>query len=215
MLTVYGCTNTRSSRVLWALEEASAEYEYIAVDLRAGAGWKPEYLALNPGGKVPTLVDGEFVLTESAAICTYIGDRFPASRLTPPVGSLDRAHYDQWCYFVLSELEQPLWTIAKHTFALPERRRVPAVFDAARWEFAVAAKVLATDLGQREFIVGDRFTSADILIAHTLAWARACKLPLEHDNLTAYADRLLARPAWARARERERAESGSKFRETV
>jgi glutathione S-transferase len=209
MLTVYGCANTRSSRVLWAMEEAGAEYEYVAVDLRAGAGWKPEYLALNPGGKVPTLVDGELVLTESAAICTYIGDRFPASRLTPPVGSPERARYDQWCYFVLSELEQPLWTMAKHLFALPERRRVPAMLDTARWEFAVAAKVLAGGLGRREFIVDGGLTAADILIAHTLAWARTFELPLEHDHLAAYAQRLLARPAWARVQEREQAESGS------
>lgn len=206
MLTVYGCANTRSSRVLWALEEAGAEYEYVAIDLRAGAGWKPEYLALNPGGKVPTLVDGGLVLTESAAICTYIGDRFPASRLTPPVGSPERAHYDQWCYFALSELEQPLWTLAKHLFALPERRRVPAVLDTARWEFAVAVKILALGLGQREFIVGDHFTAADILMAHTLAWASAFKLPLEHDHLVTYTERLLARPAWARVQKREQAE---------
>ncbi len=206
MLTVYGCANTRSSRVLWALEEAGAEYEYVAIDLRAGAGWKPEYLALNPGGKVPTLVDGGLVLTESAAICTYIGDRFPASRLTPPVGSPERAHYDQWCYFALSELEQPLWTLAKHLFALPERRRVPAVLDTARWEFAVAVKILALGLGQREFIVGDHFTAADILMAHTLTWASAFKLPLEHDHLVTYTERLLARPAWARVQKREQAE---------
>ena len=209
MLTVYGCVNTRSSRVLWAMEEAGAEYEYVAVDLRAGAGWKPEYLALNPGGKVPTLADGELVLTESAAICTYIGDRFPASRLTPPVGSPERARYDQWCYFVLSELEQPLWTMAKHLFALPERRRVPAMLDTARWEFAVATKVLARGLGRREFIVDNGLTAADILIAHTLAWARTFELPLEHDHLAAYAERLLARPAWARVQDREQAESGS------
>ena len=128
---------------------------------------------------------------------------------TPPAGSLERARYNQWCYFVLSELEQPLWTMAKHRFALPERRRVPAVLATAHWEFTVAAKVLAAGLGRREFIVDDRFTAADILIAHTLAWARAFELPLEHDHLAAYAERLLARPAWARAREREQAESGS------
>ncbi|MCC8998199.1 MAG: glutathione S-transferase family protein [Candidatus Contendobacter sp.] len=210
MLTIYGCSNTRSSRVLWALEEAGAEYEYIEVDLRTGAGRQPEYLALNAGGKVPTLMDGEFILTESAAICSYVGDRFLSARLTPPVGSQERAHYDQWCYFTLSELEQPLWTLAKHTFALPERLRVPAVLDTARWEFGVAAKVLAAGLGQREFIVGDGFTAADILIAHTLGWALAFKLPLEHENLTAYAARLLARPARARAKAREQAGSGAK-----
>ena len=141
MLMVYGFPNARSSRVVWALEEAGAEYEYIYVDLKAGAGWQPEYLALNAGGKVPTLVDGEFVLTESGAICTYLGDRFPATGLTPQVGSRERARYNQWCYFVLSELEQPLWTIGKHTFALPEQRRAPVVLETARWEFSVAAKV--------------------------------------------------------------------------
>ncbi len=146
------------------------------------------------------------MLTESGAICTYLGDRFPATGLTPQVGSRERARYNQWCYFVLSELEQPLWTIGKHTFALPEQRRAPVVLETARWEFSVAAKVLAEGLGRREFIVGNRFTAADILVAHTLGWAQAVKLPLEHDNLESYAARLLARPAWARAREREQAE---------
>lgn len=209
MLTVYGCANTRSTRVVWTLEETGAEYEYVPIDLRAGAGRQPDYLALNIGGKVPTLVDGEFVLTESAAICTYVGDRFPDAGLVPLVGTRERARYNQWCYFALSELEQPLWTIAKHRFALPERRRVPAVLDTAGWEFAVAAKVLAMGLGGEAFIVGERFTVADILIANTLAWARAYKLPLEHDNLQAYTARLWDRPALAKAQQRERVESDS------
>lgn len=209
MLTIYGCANTRSTRVVWTLEETGAEYEYVPIDLRAGAGRQPDYLALNIGGKVPTLVDGEFVLTESAAICTYVGDRFPDTGLVPLVGTRERARYNQWCYFALSELEQPLWTIAKHRFALPERRRVPAVLDTAGWEFAVAAKVLAMGLGGEAFIVGERFTVADILIANTLAWARAYKLPLEHDNLQAYTARLWDRPALAKAQQRERVESDS------
>lgn len=204
MLQVYGCPNTRSTRVVWALEEAGAEYDYHKVDLLAGAGRQPSYLALNPGGKVPALVDGELVLTESAAICNYIGDRFPASGLTPVAGSRDRACYDRWCFFVLSELEQPLWTIAKHRFALPEKRRVPATIETAEWEFGVAAKLLALGLGERDFLVGDCFTAADLLAAHTLAWARAFQLPLGHAALDAYADRLLARPALARGKARER-----------
>lgn len=203
MLQVYGCPNTRSNRVVWALEEAGATYDYHKIDLFAGEGRKPDYLALNPGGKVPTLVDGNLILTESAAICTYIGDGFPASGLTPLVDSLERAQYNQWCFFVISELEQPLWTITKHRFALPEKRRVPAVIQTAHWEWGVAAKVLATGLGEREFLVGGRFTMADILAAQTLAWARAFKMPLGHAPLDTYADRLLARPALARALARE------------
>lgn len=204
MLKVYGCPNTRSTRVVWVLEEAGAEYDYHKVDLLVGAGRQPSYLALNPGGKVPTLVDDDLVLTESAAICNYIGARFPASGLTPVADSRDRARYDQWCFFVLSELEQPLWTITKHRFALPEKRRVPAIIETARWEFGVAANVLTLGLGQRDYLVGDRFTAADILAAHTLAWARALQLPLGHAVLDAYANRLLARPALARGKARER-----------
>ncbi|MCC8988107.1 MAG: glutathione S-transferase, partial [Candidatus Contendobacter sp.] len=117
MFKVYGCPHTRSTRVVWALEEVGAEYEYQKVDLFAGEGRQPAYLALNPGGKVPALADGDLVLTESSAICTYIGDAFPASGLTPPFGSPERARYNQWCSFAVCELEQPLWTMAKHRFA--------------------------------------------------------------------------------------------------
>ncbi len=203
MLTIFGCPNTRSARVVWALEEAGAEYDYIKVDLFKGEGRRPPYIDLNPGGKVPALRDDDFILTESGAICTYIGDKFPESRLTPPVGTQERARYHQWCFFVIGELEQPLWTMAKHRFALPEKRRVPAMIDTAIWEFGVAAKVLATGLGDKAFIVGDHFTAADIMVAQTLAWARAFEAPLGHDSLEVYADRMLSRPAVARARARE------------
>jgi len=205
MLKVFGCPNTRSARVVWTLEEAGAAYDYVKVDLFKGEGRRPPYIDINPGGKVPTLIDDDFILTESAAICTYIGDKFPASGLTPEANTRERARYHQWCFFVIGELEQPLWTIAKHRFAIPEKRRVPMVLDTALWEFSVAAKVLAAGLGEREFIVGDRFTAADILIAQTLGWARAFQAPLGHDALEAYADRLLSRPALARARAREQA----------
>jgi glutathione S-transferase len=203
MLKVFGHPNTRSARVVWALEEIGVDYEYIKVDLLKGEGRKPAYLDLNPGGKVPTLIDGDFVLTESAAICTYLGEKFPASHLVPKAGTPEHARYNQWCFFVIGELEQPLWTMAKHRFALPEKRRVPAVIDTAIWEFSVAAKVLNSGLGDKDFSVGDHFTAADILIAQTLGWARAFAVPLDYERLTAYADRMLSRPALARARERE------------
>lgn len=208
MLKVYGCPNTRSARVVWTLEEIGVDYDYVKVDLLKGEGRKPPYIDLNPGGKVPTLVDGDLVLSESAAICTYLGDKFPAPGLLPGPGTQARALCSQWCFFVIGELEQPLWTIAKHRFALPEKWRVPTVLETARWEFSVAAKVLSAGLGEREFIVGDRFTVADILVAHTLNWARSVEVPLGYERLEAYADRILARPALARARTREQTQGG-------
>lgn len=95
MITLYGCPGTRSFRAVWAMEEAGASYEYVKIDLAAGEGRRSSFRRLNPGGKVPVLAEGDFVLPESAAICTYIGDRFPDSRLTPPAGTRERAQYDR------------------------------------------------------------------------------------------------------------------------
>ena len=209
MMTVYGYPRSRSTRVLWTLEEAGAEYEFVSVDLAAGAGRKPPFVDLNPGGKVPLLMDAGMVLTESPAICTYIADRFPEAGLVPAPRSPERAHYDRWCFFVATELEQPLWTLVKHRLALPEKYRVAAMADTARWEFSVAARVLSAGLGDNDFLLGERFTVADILAGQTLAWARAEKLPLETSRLEDYAHRVLERPALERARRREGRQEGT------
>ena len=184
------------------MEEAQAEYGYVHVDVKVGAAKDLIYLALNPGGKVPTLVDGDLVITESAAICLYVGEKYPQSGLLPPVGTPERALCYRWICFAISELEQPLWTIAKHRFVLPEEKRVPAVLQTAFWEFSVAAKVLADGLGNRAYAVGESFTAADILLGHTLAWATSARIELGYEVLNAYAERMLSRPALAQGRER-------------
>jgi glutathione S-transferase len=183
-MKLYGCPNSRSLRAAWALEEAAAEYEYVLVDLFKGAARTPEFLALNPAGKLPVLVEGELTLTESGAIINYVSDKFPASDLVPRDAAA-RANCLRWMFFANTELEQPLWTIAKHRFALPKAKRIAGVEDTARWEFASAAKLLDDALGERAFICGDTFTGADILLVHTLAWARSAKIPLESARLTA------------------------------
>jgi glutathione S-transferase len=203
MIKLFAYPNTRATRVLWTLEEIGADYEYILVDLRKGESCKKPYIDLNPGGKVPTLVDGDLVLSESAAICTYLADKHPASGLVPEPGTQQRALYNQWNFFVLSELEQPLWTMAKHRFALPEHRRVPAAMETAKWEFAKTVKVLNQGLDERVFMVDNRFTVADILVAHTLSWAVAFGLVLEHPRLNQYLQKMSSRPALAKARARE------------
>ncbi len=204
-MKVYGCANTRSVRVVWTLEEIGARYDYERVDIPGGAGRRPGYLRINPGGKVPALEVGDLVLTESAAICTWLGARHPASGLVPPSGTASHAAFLRWTLFAVTELEQPLWTIAKHKFALPEARRVPAIVDTARWEYEVAVKILDSGLGDREYLAADGFTVADILVAHTLSWGRKAAPDTETPRLTRYVDRMLARPALARAREREAA----------
>lgn len=204
MIKLYGCPNTRSLRAAWALEEAAAEYDYQHVDLFKGEHRTPAFLAGNPGGKVPALIDGSIVVTESGAILTHIGERFPQAGLVPLDAAL-RAQYFEWCFFVLSELEQPLWTIAKHRFALPPDWRVPAIEATALREFARAAKVADARLAGRRFAVGDAFTGADILISHTMMWARSAGVTHASPALETYAEAVWARPARSAADARERA----------
>lgn len=205
MIKLYGTPNTRSTRVAWALEEAGAEYEFILVQLAKGEHKQPAFLSVNPAGKVPTLVDGDLVLSESAAICTYIGDKFPQSGLVPPVSDpANRARYLQWCFFAMTELETPLWTSEKHLRLLPKERQVPAVVETCKWEFERAADVLTQHLQGRDYAIGEGFTAADIILARVLNWARGREIVL-NETLGSYTDRMLARPSVARAHARESA----------
>jgi glutathione S-transferase len=198
MLKIYGSVRSRTFRCLWTAEELELPYELVAVDFSAGEHRQESYLKLQALGKVPALVDGELVLSESAAICTYLADKASEKGLVPEPRSADRARYDQWISFVLTELEQPLWTIGKHTFALPEAMQVPDVVEVAKKEFTRPAAVLAAAVSDREHLVGERFTVADIMAVHTLNWARVAKIPLGHDALEAYRERHVARPAFKR-----------------
>lgn len=209
MKTLYGMPNSRSFRVLWTLEEAGMDYDYRVVNLGRGGGQDPEFLRLNPAAKLPVLTDDELVLTESAAICSYIAEEAPAANLIPLAESSQRARYYQWCFFVLTELEQPLWTMAKHKFALPKEYRVPEVMPTAAFEFQRAASVLAGALAERDFLVGDRFTVADLLATHTLNWARAFKVELGSDRLEAVRHMHSLRPAFLRAQAIEEQRKGA------
>lgn len=203
MITVYGYPKSRATRITWVLEELGLEYHYHLVNLMKGEGKSPEYLAINPSGKVPAMRDDDMVMTESAAIVTYLADKHSAAGLIPKAGSRERAKYEQWSYFVLSELEQPLWTIGKHKFALPAERRVPAIFETAAWEFQRALQLFADGLGANDYILGETFSAVDVLLCHTLIWGVSFEQPVGKDNLRAYMARVTGRAAPARARDRE------------
>ncbi len=209
MIQLFNYPDTRGLRVTWMLEELEADYEFNLVPVGNSGFGSEEYIKINPAGKVPAIRDGDLVLTESAAIVTYLGDKFPDKKLVPPAGSAARAKYDQWCYFVLSELEQPLWTKGKHKFMLPRDKRVPAIIETAEWEFQKALKILSQGLDGHRFILGDTFSAADILIGQTLSWARTAKQPVELQNVADYADSILGREALQRARAREAASNNA------
>ena len=175
-MKLYGFGHSRSFRALWALEEAGLEYEYVATTLRTAAdetdsAKNPSYLALNIQGKVPTLVDGDLVLTESLAIVNYIGRKAPDSGLLPKLDPAGYAHHDELVFFILAELEQPLWSKGKHRFALPEAQRIPQMLETAKFEFNKAINALDHLLGDEEFAIGYSFSMVDLLLAHTFNWA--------------------------------------------
>lgn len=203
MITLYSYPNTRSLRVAWTLEELGLEYACQHIDLREGINQGAEHLARHPDGKLPALSDGELTLFESVAICRYLAERYGEGRLLPN-DPLLRARVDQWLLFVISELEQPLWTQAKHKFALPQERRVPAILPTAAWEFQRALAALQRGFDGHGWLLGEPFTVADILLGHTLNWAHAFKQPLP-ETLKAYRQRCNERPAMTVAREREQA----------
>ncbi|MFN3163723.1 MAG: glutathione S-transferase family protein [Pseudohongiellaceae bacterium] len=205
MIKLYGMAQSRSFRCLWALEEAGLAYDYLPVTMRSGpddpqGAQHPDYLALNSQGKVPTLVNGDLILTESVAILYYIGRCAPESGLLPN-GSMDvYARLDELTTFVLAELEQPLWSNGKHRFALPEEQRIPQMLETAKYEFAKAVTSLEHLLPDTEFAVGSQFTIADILLAHTFNWALRFEFDVP-DRFIALRDHHYQRPAAQRALE--------------
>ncbi len=198
MIEIFGPVRSRTSRCLWTAEECGAEYKHHSLDLAAGEHRSAENLALNPNGRVPFMRNEELVLFESAAICLYMAERHPEANLLPPRPSQDAALFDQWMFWITTELEQALWTMGKHSFALPEEYRVEGMRKTALFEFDRATKVLAKALTGRGFLVGQHFTLVDLMASHTLSWARRFDIDLGSAELERYLDLHLARPAFAR-----------------
>jgi len=191
MYKVYGKVQTRAFRVLWMLEEIGQPYELIEAGPRSEA-----VMALNPSGKVPVLQDGDAILTDSAAILTYLADKH--GQLTFAAGTVERAYQDALTHTILDELDAVLWTAARHSFILPEEKRVKDVKPSLQWEFTRNLDRLADRL-KGPFLMGEKMTIADILCTHCLNWARGAKFPVENEALLTYAKSMRDRDAFKRA----------------
>lgn len=184
---------TRSIRARWALQELGVDFESVVVNLIAGEHHSAEFLKINPAGKVPALVDGDIVLTESVAIVLYLADKYPEKCLVPS-DLTQRAQLYRWLLFAATELEQPLWRISKHTALYPADRRLPDDVALAREDFAPMARVLEEHMRGREFVVGDGVSVADFVLAYTLDWASLVGLLADCPQLQRYIERMYQRP---------------------
>jgi glutathione S-transferase len=193
-MKLYEFGPTRSIRVRWTLQELGVDFEPIRVNLLAGEHQRPEFLRINPAGKIPVLVDGDLVLTESVAIVLYLGEKYSDKGLLP-TDLRGRAQVNRWLLFAATELEQPLWRISRHTALYPEEQRLPGDVIIASREFKDMATVLEKHMQGREFVAGDSATVADFVLAYTLDWGNEDKLLGGCPQLLAYMERMYARPS--------------------
>ncbi|MGZ5851484.1 MAG: glutathione S-transferase family protein [Hyphomicrobium sp.] len=190
-LTLYHASPSRSSIVHWMLEELGEPYKLEVLNLRAGDQRKPAYLAINPMGKVPTLKDGDVVVSEVAAICCYLADTYPKAKLAPPIGDKHRGDYLKWLFYGPSCLEPAMIDKALN--------RPPAPRTTAGWaDCDTVIEVLRSAVGAREYLLGEQFTAADIVIGSGLRWGMLFKMFPDLPEFVTYVDRLKARPAMQR-----------------
>ena len=160
MMQLYWSPRSRSFTALWLMEETGKPYERVLTDIATGAQKKPEYLEINPMGKVPALKDGDVTLAEAAAICAYVAERYPDAKLTPPIGDPQRAKFLYWLFFASGCIEPAMVQIATKLEMKPF---------AAGWGDAQRVfDVLAAALGRGPWLLGENFSAADVAIGSAL-----------------------------------------------
>ena len=197
-LTLYHAAPSRSSITRWMLEEVGEPYDIHLLNLGTGDNRKPDYLAINPMGKVPTLKHGDTVITEAAAICAYLADEFPRAKLNVPIGTPRRGVYLKWLFFGPSCIEA---AIMDRTFPRKEEARRAAL---GYGDFDTAMDVTAKAVAKGPYLMGDQFTAADVIIGSTLRWGMMFKMVPERPEFTAYTNRLATRPALQRAEAKDK-----------
>jgi len=201
-LTLYHASPSRSSIILWMLEELGQPYEVKLLKLSEGDNLKPGYLAINPMGKVPALDHKGTVITESAAICTYLADEFPQAKLNVPVGTPRRGVYLKWLFFGPGCFEPAV--IDRAAPRKEEARRGMLGYGTFDTTMDTVAKAVA----KGPWLMGEQFTAADVIIGANIRWGTMFKLIPERPEFTAYAARIAARPAAQRAEAKDKEFAG-------
>jgi glutathione S-transferase len=191
-LTLYHAPQSRSATALWMIEEIGEPYKLEVRRFDDGSMRTPEYLAINPMGKVPALKHGEAIITEAAAICCYLADIFPKAKLNIPVGDPRRGPYLKWLFFGPSCFEPAI--IDKML------KREPGERSAIGWgDLELVLDTISKAIEKGPFLFGDQFTAADLLIGGGLRWGMMTKNVPVRPEFSTYAQRVGDRPAAKRA----------------
>ncbi len=198
MIKLYGVPMSRAARPLWMLEELGLGYEHIQTNFTTDVQ-KPDYLALNPNGHIPTLVDGDTVIWESMAINLYLARKYDQGLWPKTVEG--EGHALQWSFWAVTEVEEPLLTALMNRMFLPENERDPAKAEDALERLQKPLAVLEGALEGKDYLVENRFTVADLNVASVLSWSAMAGSDLSgYPRVRAWAERCSSRPAAAKAR---------------
>ncbi len=196
-ITLYHHPYSRAAGVVWALEEIGQPYELAYVDIMKGEQKTGKVLALNPMGKIPVLVDGDAVVTEAAAIGLYLADRYASGTLAPRLDDPRRGTYLRWSLFAPSVIEPGSMAKSSGWQFKPSQ---------AGWgEYEAMIKTMESAIADRQFLLGDTFSMADVVFGGTVRYMLRFKLLAPNPTLDAYVARLDARPALQRADARNHA----------
>jgi len=194
-MKLYWAPQTRSTRAFWMLEEAGVDYETELVDIRAEDRVDSEaFRAASPMGKVPAIIDGDVQMSESAAICLYVADRYCGGELAPHLDDPFRGKFLYWMMYTPAVVEP----------AMSEKfNKVESSHVRSGWgDFDSMIQTFDDGLGTNEWILGSQFTAADVMLGSSAVFLRMFDMLPKTSNLDAYADRCLARGAYAKALEK-------------
>ena len=197
-LKLYGGAKNRGRRCYWLAKELGLEIEPIEIDLHSGQHKSPDFLKLNPNGQVPVLDDDGFLLYESFAINLYLAKKYGVAQGSPlaPRSPQEEALMTQWTFWVVNEIEHLQITILRHRMVLPEEERDPKRADEAWEKLQKPLRVLDATLADREYLIGGRFTVADLNVAIVLSTFSRLNIELTRfPNLRTWLDTCLSRPA--------------------
>ncbi|THD64097.1 glutathione S-transferase family protein [Phenylobacterium sp.] len=190
-ITLYHSRASRAFAAYWMLEELGVPFKVKLVDITKGEQKHPDYLKLNPAGKVPTLTDGEVVVSENPAIAIYLADRYGYGALAPKIDDPKRGAYLKWMVFSTAVVD-PVATLHQQKIDLPG-------FDVSFGAFDDMVRVVTGVLKDREFLLGERFSAADVVLGGTIARLVYQKVLPEEPIFLDYRDRLTQREAFHRA----------------
>jgi len=192
-LRIYGIARTRAFRALWMAGELELPYEHLPIEIGEAGARTPKFLAINPNGRLPFIVDGDFVLFESLAITLYLAKKHSSGKLYP-ASLQDEAKAWQWSFWAIAEVDRGVNIWSLHAVRLPPAERDAAKRDEALKIIAAPFKVLDAAVAAQPYLLGDDFTVADLNVAAVIS--RAIDMDLAAvPNLKAWLSRCLARPA--------------------